>query len=89
MEQSITEAVDIENSVISYIKDKFLSEKAAENLTIETKLLDEQIIDSSGILRLIMYLEDKFSVRIDDEELIPENFNSIITLSSLVKRKLG
>ena len=43
----------------------------------ETSFLEEGIIDSTGILELVTYLEDEFSITVEDEELVPENLDSI------------
>lgn len=71
-----------------FIRERFLPENLAESLDEETLLLDERIIDSSGILVLIMHIEEKYNIMIDDTELVPEKFNTISALSELVESKL-
>ena len=78
----------IEKEITEYIKEKFLTEEVAAKLDKDTLLLDQQIIDSSGVLVLIMFIEKKYNIQIDDLELVPENFNSISALVDLVERKL-
>ncbi len=58
-----------------------------ENLEDNTSFLDEGIIDSTGILELVSFLEEEFSITVEDEELIPENLNSINNVSAYLERK--
>jgi acyl carrier protein len=50
-------------------------------------LIDSGIIDSLGIMKLIGFLEDKMAIQITDEELTPENFSTIESISGLVQKK--
>lgn len=53
----------------------------------DTSFLEEGIIDSTGMLELITFLEEEFSIQLDDEELIPENLDSINNLIAFLARK--
>jgi len=53
----------------------------------ETPLLESGLIDSLGILELVDYLEQTFAIELDDEDLSPENFDSIATLARFVANK--
>jgi acyl carrier protein len=50
--------------------------------------LDAGIIDSTGVLQLIEFLEERYQFKLEDEEVIPENLDSILSLKSFVERKL-
>ena len=56
----------------------------AERLTDDTPLVTSGIIDSAGVLHLVDWLEGHFGLRIDDEEVVPENFDSLDALARLV-----
>jgi len=60
-----------------------------DGLQDETSFLDEGIIDSTGILELVDFLESEFSIEIDDEELIPENLDSLKNLSQYLSKKMS
>ena len=51
--------------------------------------LEKGIIDSTGILELITYVETQYAIQVDGDELIPENFDSIDRLASFIKRKVN
>jgi len=53
----------------------------------EVSLLEKGIIDSTGVLELVSFLEDRFSVSVEDEELVPENFDSLSRLAAYVSKK--
>ena len=55
----------------------------------ETSLLQSGILDSTGVLELVLHLEQSYGVRIADEEIIPENLDSIERLCSFVLLKLA
>ncbi len=58
-----------------------------DGLKDETSFLEEGIIDSTGILELVTYLEEEYSITIEDEELVPENLDSINNVTAFLERK--
>ena len=59
-----------------------------DGLQDETSFLEEGIVDSTGILELVNYLEEEFEITIDDEDLIPENLDSINNVVNYLERKI-
>jgi len=55
----------------------------------DTSFLENGVIDSTGILDLIMFMEETFHIKIADEEVVPENFDSIQCLVSFLDRKVA
>lgn len=76
----------IHDKVRAFIIDNFLfgDESGLEH---DTSFLDSGIIDSTGILEVVSFLEDTFSFRVEDAELIPENFDSIDNITAFVSSK--
>jgi len=72
----------------AFIVENFLFGDDSE-LEDSTSFLESGMIDSTGILEVISYLEDNFSISIKDEELIPENLDSIINILNFIGRKLS
>jgi len=58
-----------------------------QSLADTDSLLDAGIIDSTGVLELIGFIEQKFGITVADEELVPENLDSIACLAAFVRRK--
>lgn len=59
----------------------------ANGLADDTSFLREGIIDSTGILELVAFLENEFPITVDDEELVPENLDSINSLAIYLEKK--
>ena len=55
----------------------------------DTSFLDEGIIDSTGILEMVSFLEEEFAISVEDEELVPENLGSINNVVAYLQRKLS
>jgi acyl carrier protein len=60
-----------------------------EGLKDDSSFLDEGIIDSTGILELVSFLEEAFSISVDDEDLVPENLDSINNVTGYLERKIS
>ena len=78
---------DSKNEIRTFIIDNFLFGNA-HGLTDDISFLEEGIIDSTGVLELIAFLEEQFSIKVDDEELIPENLDSINNVATYLEAKL-
>ncbi|MEZ0313048.1 MAG: acyl carrier protein [Myxococcota bacterium] len=61
----------------------------ASDLVDSASLLDGGIVDSTGILEIIMFLEEEFKLKVADAEMIPANLDSVDNLAAYVRRKLG
>jgi len=79
-------------SVVGAVKE-FLTEqeyiKSAEVIDESESLLERGIIDSVGVLNLVSFLEETYGINIDEDDLMPENFDSLSAISSYVNRKNG
>ncbi|MDH7599220.1 MAG: acyl carrier protein [Sedimentisphaerales bacterium] len=78
----------ISQQVRQFIVDHFLFGEEGD-LSDQTLLLEEGIVDSTGFLELTAFLERTYGFRIDKQELIPENLNSISNVANFVARKLA
>jgi len=73
-------------TVKDFIVENFLFGETS-NLTENTDLFKESIMDSTGILELIAFLESTYNIRIEDDEMIQENFNSISSIGKFLDKK--
>jgi acyl carrier protein len=78
---------DFRAKIRGFIVENFLFGKE-DGVKDETLFLDEGIIDSTGILELVSYLEEEFSIGVEDEELVPENLGSINNVVAYLERKM-
>jgi acyl carrier protein len=77
---------NVQQEIHNYIVDKILfdnGEKIDEDLSFQ----ESGILDSTGFLELITFVEEKFGVEVSDRELIPENFDTLRKISGFVQSK--
>ena len=79
---------EVTSEVRAYVVDRFLFGQGAETLSDEASFLESGIVDSTGVLEIVMFLEQRFGIKVKDEELIPENLDSIRNITGFVTRKL-
>ena len=79
--------VETEQTVRRFIEDNFLFRDDSRSLSGDASLLDAGLIDSTGILELLGFMESRFGIAIEDAEIIPENLDSIRAIAQFVARK--
>jgi acyl carrier protein len=80
---------DVKVKVDSYIRDSFLLGDTSVELGDDESLFDRGVIDSTGVLELVSFIEETFNMKVEDEELVPDNLDSLKKISDFVQRKLG
>lgn len=83
-----SESMDYIAQLRNFVVSNFLFGEAGK-LQDDTPLLEEGIIDSTGILELITFMETAFNVRVENGELLPENLGSIRRAAQFIERKLN
>lgn len=78
---------DTKSIIRQYIVAELIKDKKQANLGDSDSLIESGIVDSLGIMKLIGFLEDRINIQISDDELIPENFSSVNSITALVQKK--
>ena len=78
----------MQNEIRQFVIDNFLFGQADRQLGNSDSFLESGIIDSTGVLELIAFIESKYQVSIADDELVPANLDSIDRVSAFIERKL-
>ena len=78
----------IAQTVAQFIRETFLFDGKAE-LDLQRSLIGSGIVDSTGTLELIVFLEREFKIALDDRELVINNFESVDRIASFVEGKLA
>jgi acyl carrier protein len=81
--------LDIKNNITGYVEKTFLLGLSNKSLQDNDSFLDKGIVDSTGILEIVSYIEEAFDIEVQDEELVPDNFDSINKLTEYISRKIG
>lgn len=77
----------IEADLRQYVLDKLLFGRTEAEPSGDESFLESGIIDSTGVLELVAFLEEKFQVKVEDEDLIPANLDSINAIVRYVESK--
>jgi acyl carrier protein len=79
--------MNVKEQVRQYIAENFMFSDDGCSLSDDTSFLEEGILDSTGVLELVMFVEQGFNVAVGDDEIVPENFDSINQLATYISRK--
>ena len=77
---------NIDLELREFVVDNYLFGQT-NGLTDETSFLDAGIIDSTGVLELVSFLQTKYGIHLEDDEIVPENLDSLQRLNAFVRAK--
>jgi acyl carrier protein len=77
----------VETIINDYISRELVPDAALLPLTNETSLLDSGILDSLSLLRLVVFLEERFEITMGDADLLPENFSSVNAICAYLRSR--
>lgn len=86
---SEVQVLQIEPHIRRYLAENFMFSDNGYELEDEASFLEEGIVDSTGVLELVMFVEETFGITVQDEEIVPQNFDSVSQLAAYVRRKLA
>jgi len=79
----------LKDELRQFITDSIMYGHNTDFLTDDASFLESGVIDSTGVLELISYMETRFGITVEDHELVPENLDSINGLLRFVEKKGG
>lgn len=79
---------ELENEIARHIGDQILPGTPQDKILASSSLFDDGIVDSLGLQQLIVYLEDNHDIEVEEDHLVPDNFETVAGIAQLVK-KLG
>ena len=82
-----------DNSILgrvrAFIEENFLFREDISGLADTDSLLENGVMDSTGILELVAFLEGEFAIQMSDAEIVPDNLDSIASIAAFLDRKLA
>jgi acyl carrier protein len=78
----------IDHQIREFIGENFLFGEDPNRLAGDDSLVENGVIDSTGVMELVTFLESSFEVKVKDEELVPRNLDSINNLVRFIEGKL-
>ncbi len=79
--------MEIRNQLRAFIIDNFMIGRDSDELKDSASLLELGIIDSTGVLELVGFLEDTYGLQVEDTELVPNNLDTIESIERYIVRK--
>ncbi len=77
----------MKNTIRQYILSNLLFTDDESVLQDDESFLDGGIIDSTGVMEIILFIEDTFGIKVNDDEMLPANLDSVDNLVAFIKRK--
>jgi acyl carrier protein len=81
--------VNLKRKLKVFIRDNFLLRDDSKTLNENDSFLEKGIIDSTGVLELVSFIEETFHIKVEDEELVPDNLDSLNKLTNYIRKKKG
>jgi acyl carrier protein len=79
----------MEAVINDYISREFVQDASMLPLGNTTSLLETGILDSLGLLRLVVFIQERFGIMVDDVDLVPENFDSVDAICDYLRTRDG
>jgi acyl carrier protein len=79
----------IKQQITDFISTNFLFDDTRPALNEKNSLLETGVIDSTGVLELIAFIEETYGIKVEDEEIVPENLDTILDITYFIKQKLS
>ncbi len=86
---SALDAATVERAVTTFIVDNFLFGNAADAPARDASFMETGLIDSTGVLELVAFVESTYGIKVGDDELVPEHLDSVANLAAFVAKKAG
>ena len=87
--QDTMEVTQLEAVINDYISREFVQDPALLPLANATPLLETGVLDSLSLLRLVLFVQERFGIVVDDVDLVPENFASVDAICAYLRSRAG
>ena len=80
---------EMKSVVLEYIVDEYLDEDDEDEVSVDSPLISSGIVDSFSMVSLKRFVENKYSIKLPDEEATPEAFDTVNSICDLINKHLG
>lgn len=81
--------VAVKDVLRKFIEENFLPSAGLDTFDDDDSFMEKGIVDSTGVLELLEFVEEQFDIRVEDEEVIPDNLDALNKLTSFINRKVA
>ena len=78
---------EIKNKLLDFITENFMVD--LKDIDLEKSMIDEGIIDSFGLVEIANFMENEFSMRVEEDEMVRDNFGSVLKIVDFIKKKIS
>jgi acyl carrier protein len=79
--------MDITEELKKFLISEFGADFNKDSIGPDENLLMQGVIDSMGIIKLVSFMENKFGIKIDNEDIVPDNFQTLKSLTEFIEKK--
>jgi len=79
--------LDLHERILRYLLENYLFTEDRNALGVDESLIGRGIVDSTGILEVVLFIEEELGVKVHDEDMIPENLDSVNRIAAFVATK--
>ena len=87
MSLNTADTATIDLDVRQFLADNFILDDGGAGLGADESLTQAGVLDSMGVLELIMFVEERFKLKVPDQDMLPENFDSVRAIADYVERR--
>ena len=84
----VDSTLDVKRIMREFVYERLLYSRNGDSLKDDTSMLDKGIVDSTGVLELVLFVEEEFGFEVDDEDITPDNFDTLNNLADYIEKKL-
>ncbi len=81
--------MNIEKQIREYLTEEVLFSDDSIEYSNDDSLLEAGVVDSVAVMEMILFVEETFNVEVADQEIIPDNFDSVNRLANFIRSKIG
>lgn len=78
---------DVKTQIRAYLLSNFLMGGTADELRDDTSFIQSHVLDSMGFVELITHVEETFGIKVEEDEMVPANFDSVAKVAGFIARK--
>lgn len=79
--------MSVKQQIKTYVAENFIFSSNGFDLDEDESFLDAGVVDSLGVLELVTFVEETFTIQVADDEIVPDNFDSVNNMSAYIERK--
>lgn len=79
--------MDVKDKIKKYIAENFLFSSNGFNLDDDESFLEAGVVDSLGVVELVSFVEENYKISVPDDDIVPDNFDSVDNLAAYIARR--